>query len=124
MIKNVMLATALVITATVVTSTALAAPAMASPLTIVRTSAVLPPSPDGVYPGRAALDAACPAGWVLTGGGAFIRAGDSQAQLVNLDSSYPRNDSTWWAHGTNMSKNAGVIEAYAICARKGVHIVP
>jgi hypothetical protein len=93
-------------------------------LTIVRTSAVLPASADGVYPGRAALDAACPKGQVLTGGGAFVRAGDSHTNLVSLDSSYPRNAKTWWAHGTNMSRSAGDIEAYAICARKGVHIVP
>lgn len=119
-----MLKTALVISATVATITGVAAPAMASPLRIVRAAAVLPASADGVYPGRAALDAECPAGWVLTGGGAFIRAGDSHTNLVSLDSSYPRNTSTWWAHGTNMSRTAAEIEAYAICARKGVHIVP
>jgi hypothetical protein len=119
-----MLKTALVTTATVATILVGAAPAMASPLITIRATAVLPPSPDGVYPGRAAVDAKCPEGWVLTGGGAFVRAGDSHTDLVDLDSSYPRNDSTWWAHGKNMSTSAGTIEAYAICARKGVHIVP
>jgi hypothetical protein len=78
----------------------------------------LPVSPGGGYAGGAAASATCPAGEVLTGGGAEVRSGNSYVQRYNLAASRPIGSETWWAYGTNTdTTNPGTLQAFAICAK-------
>ncbi|WP_167377719.1 hypothetical protein [Streptomyces malaysiense] len=78
----------------------------------------LPASPGGGYAGTAAASAKCPAGEVLTGGGAEVKAGNSFVQRYNLGASRPIGGETWWAYATNSdTSNPGTIQAFAVCAK-------
>ncbi|MFF7474266.1 hypothetical protein [Streptomyces sp. NPDC008092] len=78
----------------------------------------LPASPGGGYAGTAAASAKCPAGEVLTGGGAEVKAGNSFVQRYNLAASRPIGGETWWAYATNSdTSNPGTIQAFAVCAK-------
>ncbi|MFF9360124.1 hypothetical protein [Streptomyces griseoluteus] len=78
----------------------------------------LPVSPGNGYAGDAAASATCPAGEVLTGGGAEVKAGNSYVQRYNLAASRPIGNETWWAYATNSDpNNPGTLQAFAICAK-------
>lgn len=78
----------------------------------------LPASPGNGYAGDAAASAKCPAGQVLTGGGAEVKAGNSYVQRYNLAASRPVGSETWWAYATNSDpNNPGTLQAFAICAK-------
>ncbi|MEU8529757.1 hypothetical protein AB0C77_29865 [Streptomyces sp. NPDC048629] len=79
----------------------------------------LPASPGNGYAGNASASATCPAGQVLTGGGAEVKAGNSYVQRYNLSVSRPLGSETWWAYATNSdTKDAGTLQAFAICAKR------
>ncbi|WP_042422427.1 hypothetical protein [Streptacidiphilus anmyonensis] len=78
----------------------------------------LPKAPGNGYAGDAAASAKCPAGEVLTGGGAEVKAGNSYVARYNLSASRPIGNETWWAYGTNTDPtDAGTIQAFAVCAK-------
>ncbi|MEU2230236.1 hypothetical protein [Streptomyces vietnamensis] len=78
----------------------------------------LPVSPGNGYAGDAAAQAKCPAGQVLTGGGAEVKAGNSYVQRYNLAASRPVGQETWWAYATNSDpNNPGTLQAFAVCAK-------
>ncbi|GGN15666.1 hypothetical protein [Streptomyces fuscichromogenes] len=78
----------------------------------------IPVSPGNGYAGAQAASATCPAGQVLTGGGAEVKAGNSYVQRYNLAASRPIGNETWWAYGTNSdTNNPGSLQAFAICAK-------
>jgi hypothetical protein len=78
----------------------------------------LPASPGGGYAGSAAASATCPAGEVLPGGGAEVKAGNSYVQRYNLAASRPIGGETWWAYATNSdTNNPGTLQAFAVCAK-------
>ncbi|MFJ7495835.1 hypothetical protein ACIQZB_32550 [Streptomyces sp. NPDC097727] len=78
----------------------------------------LPASPGNGYAGDAAASATCPAGEVLTGGGAEVKAGNSYVQRYNLAASMPNGGETWWAYATNSdTNNPGTLQAFAVCAK-------
>ncbi|MFI9788853.1 hypothetical protein ACIHEI_35890 [Kitasatospora sp. NPDC051984] len=78
----------------------------------------LPPSPGGGYAGEAAAQAKCPAGEVLTGGGAEVKAGNAYVQRYNLAASRPLGNETWWAYATNSDPTSpGTLQAFAVCAK-------
>lgn len=82
------------------------------------TTVTLPASPGNGYAGTAAASATCPAGEVLTGGGAEVKAGNSYVQRYNLAASRPIGNETWWAYATNIDpNNPGTVQAFAVCAR-------
>jgi hypothetical protein len=90
----------------------------ASSLNIVTGPTVSIPAAQGTFAGSAATAVSCPAGQVLTGGGANVTAGNSNLKNYNLVSSIPINGTTWWAFGTNNDPTAaGKITAYAVCAQ-------
>lgn len=84
---------------------------------IVEGNPVSIPVASGGYPGRAAAEAKCPKGEVLTGGGVNVTAGNSHAERYELHSTIPISGERWWGFATNTdTANPGTIQAYAICA--------
>jgi hypothetical protein len=61
------------------------------------------------------IDAQCPAGKRIVGGGAGLYGASGS---VSLDESWPVNDTTWRARGAevNATGSAWYVRAYAICA--------
>ncbi|MFJ8143359.1 hypothetical protein [Streptomyces sp. NPDC096013] len=85
---------------------------------IVEGTPVTIPVASGGYPGRAAAQAVCPGGEVLTGGGVNVTAGNSHAERYELHSTKPAGGGRWWGFATNTdSADPGTIQAYAICAK-------
>lgn len=84
---------------------------------IVEGAPVTIPVASGGYAGRAAAAVKCPAGEVLTGGGADVTAGNSHAERYELHSSKPISGERWWGFATNTdTANPGTLTVYAICA--------
>ncbi|MFJ5718468.1 hypothetical protein [Streptomyces sp. NPDC093149] len=78
----------------------------------------IPVSPGNGYAGAEATTAKCPAGQILTGGGAEVKAGNSYVQRYNLAASRPIGSETWWAYATNTdTNNPGTLQAFAVCAQ-------
>ncbi|MFF4012545.1 hypothetical protein [Streptomyces sp. NPDC001717] len=78
----------------------------------------IPVSPGNGYAGAVGVTATCPAGQVLTGGGAEVKAGNSYVHRYNLSVSRPNGAESWWAYATNSdTTNPGTLQAFAICAK-------